>query len=356
MSFRNINNIVRCTRTLTGYVAVFIIIIMMIQTTFFSNLVFHSNNVHQVKNLYLSGSNDVFKRNHKSSITHRDKKSQKIEYFELKWMENLRKGQRNVTKRYFLTEILMVRIYEQDKAKWTIKELKQWLHYMLFAGIEHFYLCDHFENPKESVAKDLKRYIDLNLITYIPFSQPRRAMSAQVQCYQSVHSKYKQESEWQLTIDMDEYPFIHNDTKEGFLVRYLKNLPPDVTVVYMPNFLMLGQGDRTRDIAIERINRIHSLTKESNALGKNIYKPQDVSHVDIHSVRLRRGTFVRERGERLKMLHYWGARLQAWGPDTPKILNMTVEFNMVRNLLAPVVRKSLLAFGEFDAFSNTTGP
>ena len=99
---------------------------------------------------------------------------------------------------------------------------------------------------------------------------------------------------------MDECPFTYNDTREAFLVRYLKSLPTRVNVVYMPNFLMLGQGDRRRNVTIDRI---HSLTNESNALGKNIYRAHYTSHVDIHSVSSRHGSFLRQRGNRLKMLH-----------------------------------------------------
>ena len=148
----------------------------------------------------------------------------------------------------------------------------------------------------------------------------------------------------------------HQDTNEGFLVRYLKALPPDISVVSIPNFLMLGQGDRRRDVTIERINRITSLTKRSNILSKVIYKPMNTRGVGVHSATPRHGRVYQEEGRRLKMLHYWGARTQKWGPDTPKVLNMTVEFNHVRNTLAPILRRSLLAFGESDAFSNTTGP
>ncbi len=81
-----------------------------------------------------------------------------------------------------------------------------------------------------------------------------------------------------------------------------------------------------------------------------------VSYVDIHRTSIKQGKRYRELGDRLKILHYWGARLQNWGPDTGKILNMTVKFNYVRNILAPSIRKSLLAFGETDAFSNKSGP
>ena len=76
----------------------------------------------------------------------------------------------------------------------------------------------------------------------------------------------------------------------------------------------------------------------------------------MHHNHIKSGSTFEEDGSTLKMLHYWGSRLQNWGPDTPDIIKKTVPFTDVREQLAPVIRKSLLAFGETDAFSNSTGP
>ena len=85
---------------------------------------------------------------------------------------------------YFLTELLQVRIYEDDKAKWTLKELKQWMHYIFLAGVQHIYLCDHFLYEHEKLDVPLKKYIDAGLVTYLPRGSVRDAMTAQTQCYQ----------------------------------------------------------------------------------------------------------------------------------------------------------------------------
>ncbi len=278
----------------------------------------------------------------------------KVTWSEPKWMQKV-KDYHEPPGKYFLIEVLQVRIYEQDKAKWTIKELKQWIHYMLWAGVQHIFLCDHYKYEHESLANQLEKYIESNLITYLPFPHPRIARQAQILCYNSIIARYKYDVEWQMSIDMDEYPFISYDIEEGFLARYLKTMRENVVEVSMPNFLMLGQGDRSRDMVIERINRITSLSERTNDLSKPIYKPMNTT-VDIHETNYRLGKRYVELGDRLKNLHYWGARLQDWGPDTQEVLERTVEFNEVRNKLAPIIRKSLLAFGENDAFSNTTGP
>ncbi len=255
-----------------------------------------------------------------------------------------------------LIEVLKVRIYSYDQAKWTIKELKQWIHYMLWAGVEHIFLCDHYQFEDEILLEHLRKYIDLNLITHLPFREPEMPREAQILCYNTILANYKYNVEWQMSVDMDEYPFVHGDVNEGFLMRYLKNVKRDIVEVSMPNFLMLGRGDHRRDMVIERINRIRSLSKRSNDLSKSIYRPINISTVDIHAANYEVGQRYFEFGNKLKNLHYWGARLQDWGPDTNKTMRQTVEFNEMRDKLGPIIRNSLMMFGEKDAFSNNTGP
>ena len=58
-----------------------------------------------------------------------------------KWQQDMSNSSENKYNlngrdKMFLSAAFRVRIYEHDKAKWTIRELKQWLHYMFFAGVE----------------------------------------------------------------------------------------------------------------------------------------------------------------------------------------------------------------------------
>jgi len=127
-----------------------------------------------------------------------------------------------------------VRIYSKDEARWTMKELKQWLHYMLLAGVEHFYICDHYATESERLDGALSRYIDSGLVTYIPWSQQGTAGSplrAQIHCYQRIVTRYRRRHRWQIAVDIDEYPFSPNDTRENFLARYLDQVPDDVSEV-----------------------------------------------------------------------------------------------------------------------------
>jgi len=129
-----------------------------------------------------------------------------------------------------------VRIYSADEARWTTKELKQWLHYMLLAGVEHFYVCDHFANSSERLDGVLSRYIDAGLVTYMPWDQRSvegggGAMKAQIRCYQRLLTRYRRRHRWQIAVDIDEYPFSPTDTRENFLARYLDKMSDDVSEV-----------------------------------------------------------------------------------------------------------------------------
>ena len=274
-----------------------------------------------------------------------------------KWQQDIQRGEPKRNESIYLAVSLQVRIYDSDLAKWTLKELKQWMHYVFWAGARHIYVCDHYkyENESTRLQNALKKYIDSNLVTYFPWSKIRRPMSAQVACYQFIIDKYKHKTQWQIAIDMDEYPYVHNDTKEGFLIRFLEKVPSWVSEVSMPNFIMLGQGDRTKDLVVERITRITSKTKKSNTLDKPIYRPQFV-RAGLHHNGILKGRVQEESGKTIKNLHYWGARMQNWGPDTNKTFRETESFTEVREIFGPIIRNSLLSFGETDAFSTNTGP
>ena len=318
----------------------------------------HGKNVKNVTNKVKSRPNS----NGLGNATQQHLKSATRDRFQWKpkWQHNLSNSSDNRynlhgKQKLFLAAAFRVRIYKEDKAKWTIRELKQWFHYMFWAGVEHIFLCDHFQVESEILRDQLQRYIKLNLLTYIPWNVGPHTLKNQVQCYQKIIDEYGKFTTWQIAVDMDEFPYVHNDTNEGFLVRYLQQFDENTAEVSMPNFVLLGQGNRTKNMTIERIDRIESLTKKSSDLDKPIYRPEKVT-ANMHHNTIKSGRKVDVDGAKLKMLHYWGGRLQKWGPDTPDIIKKTVPFTEVREKLAPIIRQSLLDFGEFDSFSNSTGP
>ncbi len=265
-------------------------------------------------------------------------------------------------KEYCLTEVLQVRIYEEDKANWTLRELKQWMHYLFLNGVQHIYLCDHYASDEERLESHVVEYISRGLVTYIPWGPKENISSnpldAQIQCYNHTVATYGNDSKWQLAVDMDEYPFVRGDREEGALLRMLQRLTNELgaalSEVCMENYLMLGKGDNNNDMVISRINRV--VREPQNSLVKPIYRPDRVSKAAVHHNYYTKGNIHWTNPRQLIMLHYWGARLQDWGPDTPEIRNKTVEMNLMRVAWGEKVRNSLLAFGENDAFSKSSGP
>ncbi|XP_067650440.1 uncharacterized protein [Haliotis asinina] len=256
---------------------------------------------------------------------------------------------------FYLTHLLMIRVYQSDLAKWTYRELKQWMHYMFMIGIEHIYLCEHKHLGDEDMQTRLSQYIHLGLVTYSEVTT-KVAMTAQVECYQKWVLLEGNNSKWMTSVDMDEYPYHLQDKEEGFLKRYLEDVEakrPDISELLMDNYLMLGQGDRSKNMTIDRIRRC--TPKPLNKLVKPLFKPACV-RPQIHSGVVKKGRRVPANPSQLRMLHYWGARMQKWGPDTEKILQMTEPFTDMVNDWVDRLRNSLLCFGENDAFSNNTGP
>ena len=261
-------------------------------------------------------------------------------------------------RRFFLTQVLHVRLYKGDRAKWTIKELKQWMHYMYYSGVEHICICDHAQSDSEKIKEHITNYIKLEIATYIHWPLPRNVVSSKLDCYRYFMKILEGRNEWQLSVDMDEYPYVVADQSEGFLARYMKGIQADVVQVLMENYLMLGQGDRNRSMTIERITR--RTPSRSNTLTKPVYRV-DYTRPGMHRFYEQRHTkrrikTIHGNPDEILMLHYWGARLQDWGQDTPKSLRATEDFPIVRDKVAPNIRSSLIAFGEFEAFSTESGP
>jgi len=124
----------------------------------------------------------------------------------------------------------------------------------------------------------------------------------------------------------------------------------------MANYLMLGEGERAgARTAIGRIVRMTS--SPVNKLVKPVYRPDRLRAVNVHRNPLERGRRVDAEPDRLRMLHYWGARGQRQDPGAARrIMARTEEMTAMRDAWSQRVDNSLIVFGEQDAFSNDTGP
>lgn len=181
---------------------------------------------------------------------------------------------------YFLATVLSMRIYEADKAKLTTKELKMWLQYQRYAGVEHVYVYDSWLHKNESQLNALKPFLEDGYVTYTNWHShnPFTTRGTLVKALQHAVDNFANETLWQVSNDIDEYPFSPRDTASGFLYRYVKdfsNLHPEVSEITMENFLFLGKP-LDKELMIERVLR--RTPKPSNNLA-NPFTSQKMSAV-----------------------------------------------------------------------------
>ena len=229
---------------------------------------------------------------------------------------------------YFLTTVFIVRIYEKDLSELTSQDVKHWLLYLRYAGVEHVYLYDLWYLPGESQREEMDIFVREGFLTYFdrhelnPFDIER----SQHGPYQHCINHFGKNSQWQMAIDIDEYPFAQGDTEPGFLSRYINKYSkenPSVSEITMSNFVYLGEKDKSRELLFDKLWRRTHVPE--NNLVKPIYKPAAVLKAIVHHNNLRKGDSRTAPSRELRMNHYWGARLQNWGPDTEEILAKTEE-------------------------------
>ncbi|CAC5416933.1 unnamed protein product [Mytilus coruscus] len=231
----------------------------------------------------------------------------------------------NCSNQVYLAAVILVRLYKEDKAKLTRLELKQWIEYMLYAGVRCIYLYDHFMFKNESLQQWCNEKFP-NIVVYhewkaqIPYSITR----TQVTAYKHALLSYGNISEWQIAFDMDEYPFMPGDKRREFLIRFLMKIAtmhPIISELSLKNFLFLGKPRKETHILKRYLRRTPN---PANALDKPIYRTKNIQSVHIHHNTLRKGISRDANPKEIRMNHYWGARLQNWGEDTPDILKKTI--------------------------------
>ena len=231
---------------------------------------------------------------------------------------------------YFLTAVLLVRIYSWDLAQLTTRELVQWIQYLRYAGVEHIYVYDAYVHKNESQQQALSSLVSKGFVTYVDWHKhayPYTIKGTQVTAYQDCIDRWGNDTLWQMATDMDEYPFSSVDTKPNFMQHFVRNfskMNPRVNEIHMANYLFLGTplNDSDHPLLIDRFWR--RTPNPGNPLMKPIYKPASVKTADVHRNIIPRGTSMYAPHHLLRMNHYWGARLQKWGEDANKILARTI--------------------------------
>lgn len=245
---------------------------------------------------------------------------------------------------YFLTAVLLVRIYYTDLAGLSSREMLQWLHYLKYIGVEHLYVYDAYVLRNESQSRALAPYVQEGFVTYVDWSHrayPYSIDGTQLSAYQDCITRFGADSAWQTAIDIDEYPFCLNDQKPGFTARYVKafsELHPEASEITMQNYLFLGKplSDSEQTFLIGKLWR--RTQRRGNTLVKPIYKPSHVMSAQVHHNALNNGQSLDAPDDQFRMNHYWGARLQNWGEDKPEIIAITEEDKSIEPVLQRIIQ------------------
>ena len=251
--------------------------------------------------------------------------------------------------KFFLSAVLVVRIYASDTNRLTVSELVQWLQYLSWAGVDHVYLYDSYHDKSESQRENLRCFIRNGFVSYIDWSHRvkrnitglQRAQLTQQPAYQNCLNRYGNEFTWQTAIDIDEYPYSSLDRAPGFLRRVVRKVAreqgPNVGQMFMKNYLFLGEPLNARQHPL-LIERLWWRTKEAwdYTTRKPIYLSRAVHRANVHDNRLRPG-FGRyfPDVQLLRMNHYHGARHKTLSKEaiqkmTRKDLGMTTAVSAMR--------------------------
>ena len=175
-----------------------------------------------------------------------------------------------------IAAICLLRIYEKDKAELSTLETEQWIHYMLFAGVDKIYLYDAFERREESI-KHWVSSIGLSNVFYIDWHEhtPYTLQGTHVSAYQ--HALDHVQCDWHIAMDIDEYPFVIEDKTRGFLRRLMKNATH--SEYSFENYVFSGAPQLKTWLA-ERVFRRYP--NKFNQLSKPIYRPTDIKIAQMH--------------------------------------------------------------------------
>ena len=236
----------------------------------------------------------------------------------------------------FLAAVLCVRILQKDKARLTKSHLFEWIKYMRYAGVHKFYVYDAYELPEEKLSYDLRHEENLIYKDWNAFT-PYGIDKTQVRSYQDAIDRYKEECEWQIAVDIDEYPLATNDTEPGFLVRSIKKIADsNVAEISIQNYMLIGPANFDERFWLGE--RYFRLTKEpGNNLVKPIYRPKMVKAQVHHNQIIQMNAHSMDAPDnQLKMIHIWGARLTDFKEGeqlSQKLLDKTYDYIKFRDLI-----------------------
>ena len=152
--------------------------------------------------------------------------------------------------------------------------IDEWIQHYLWQGVQKFYIIDN--DSTDNTVEVLKPYSDVIQYFFMPekYSQEKN--------YNTVLNDYaKQECEWLLICDADEY--IYNTTNNKTIVDYLLELDSDeVNQISIP-WKMFGSSDFDKQPSNIRKSFTQRKKDVDNENSKSIVKTTFVNELSVHT-------------------------------------------------------------------------
>lgn len=172
--------------------------------------------------------------------------------------------------------------------------IEEWIEHYLNEGVDHFYLIDN-GSTDDSVDK-IRKYQEKELVSLVH----DKTKWSQVELYNQHFLQKKDESEWWLVCDLDEFLYARKGLDT--IVQYLETRNSNIGMIYIP-WKMFGssnyesQPKSLRQSFIKRCiynGKVNpGMNNNLETLGKVLTRTKFLSKIDIHFAKLR-GRYVVE--------------------------------------------------------------
>jgi hypothetical protein len=184
--------------------------------------------------------------------------------------------------------------------------MQEWLEHYIKEGVEHFYLIDN--GSTDNYLPIIEKYSH-----YITLHKDDRKF-LQLQHYNNYFMPYKNDSNWVLVVDLDEYVYARLDYKK--ISNYLQTLAPDIGQVQI-SWKMFGSNNHIQQPS----SIIKSFTTRlyyRHPMVKSIYKCEFLNCIDeLHCSNISNGQIIisdgtiinKEKSSKLLHPEYFNIRI-----------------------------------------------
>ena len=174
--------------------------------------------------------------------------------------------------------------------------IKEWIEHHLWQGVEHFYLIDN--GSSDDYLDVIKPYMDKSLISLYVLPEQHK----QIEHYNTVYNKIKNETEWLAIIDVDEYLYC---TSPNMIMRdIIKTLNfENIIRLYWYRFGSSGFDKQPEEIRTSFVMRFNDVCKERHQ-SKSIIKTSSFISLGIHKHQNIKNLIFYNNNDILRINHY----------------------------------------------------